>query len=33
MEEEGALFLERIKSDEAAAAFTAFLKKSARPAL
>jgi enoyl-CoA hydratase/carnithine racemase len=33
MEEEGALFLERIKSDEAAAAFAAFLKKSARPAL
>ena len=33
MEEEGALFLQRIKSDEAAAAFTAFLKKSARPAL
>ncbi len=33
MEEEGALFLQRIKSDEAAAAFAAFLKKSARPAL
>jgi enoyl-CoA hydratase/carnithine racemase len=33
MEEEGALFLERIKSDEAAAAFAAFLKKSARPAV
>ncbi len=33
MEEEGALFLERIKSDEAAAAFAAFLKKSARLAL
>ena len=33
MEEEGALFLERIRSDEAAAAFAAFLKKSARPAL
>ena len=33
MQEEGALFLERIKSDEAAAAFAAFLKKSARPAL
>ena len=33
MEEEGKLFLERITSDEAAAAFAAFLKKSARPAL
>jgi enoyl-CoA hydratase/carnithine racemase len=33
MEEEGALFLQRIKSEEAAAAFAAFLKKSARPAL
>ncbi len=33
MQEEGALFLRRIKSDEAAAAFAAFLKKSARPAL
>ncbi len=33
MEEEGAVFLQRIKSDEAAAAFAAFLKKSARPAL
>jgi enoyl-CoA hydratase/carnithine racemase len=33
IKEEGALFLERIKSDEAAAAFAAFLKKSARPAL
>ena len=33
MEEEGSLFLQRLKSDEAAAAFAAFLKKSARPAL
>ena len=33
MEEEGALFLRRVKSDEAAAAFAGFLKKSARPAL
>jgi enoyl-CoA hydratase/carnithine racemase len=33
IEEEGALFLERIRSEEAAAAFAAFLKKSARPAL
>jgi enoyl-CoA hydratase/carnithine racemase len=33
MEEEGALFLQRIRSDEAAAAFAAFLKKSARPTL
>ena len=33
MEEEGALFFQRIKSDEAAAAFAAFLKKSTRPAL
>jgi enoyl-CoA hydratase/carnithine racemase len=33
MEEEGALFLERIKSDEAAAAFAALFKKSARPAV
>lgn len=31
MQEEGALFLQRLKSDEAATAFTAFLKKSARP--
>lgn len=31
MEEEGALFLQRIKSAEAATAFAAFLKKSARP--
>ncbi len=31
MEEEGALFLERVRSSEAAAAFAAFLKKSARP--
>src|SRR5271157_147027 len=31
MEEEGALFLQRVKSDEAVAAFAAFLKKSARP--
>ena len=33
MAEEGALFLQRIKSAEAAAAFAAFLKKSARPSL
>lgn len=33
MEEEGALFLQRLKSDEAASAFAAFLKKSARAAL
>ncbi len=32
MEEEGALFLQRVRSDEAAAAFAAFLKKTARPA-
>jgi enoyl-CoA hydratase/carnithine racemase len=31
MQEEGALFLERVKSDEARAAFMAFLQKSARP--
>ena len=33
IEEEGTLFPERIRSEEAAAAFAAFLKKSARPAL
>jgi len=33
MEEEGALLIERVKSSEAVAAFAAFLKKSARPAL
>jgi enoyl-CoA hydratase/carnithine racemase len=32
MQEEGALFLERVKSNEAAAAFFAFLQKSKRPA-
>ncbi len=32
MQEEGALFLERVKSDEAAAAFFAFLQKSKRSA-
>jgi enoyl-CoA hydratase/carnithine racemase len=32
MQEEGALFLERVKSDEAAAAFFAFLQKSKRTA-